>query len=174
MIKYPDNLAKPLVEGYALNVDMGVDNTAMNNGMSKQRRRHRIMHQKFTVTFMMGLKNLREWQLWVNDNAYDDWFALPLTSYASALEGKHCSFHKARFISDLEIVAVNSNVIRVTVEIEAAPEDVGIPATLTNDWIVAKDPADPSAPDWFVAGTPAHTYTDDVHAGTPQFPAARV
>lgn len=181
MTDYPSIFPEPMIDGYTISVDMGVVRTNMETGRSKQRRRYRDMPSIFTLEFAITLAQLGSWQTWVNAYAYQ-YFTMDMVSYTTSNKvGANCSPHTVRFISDLSLTPINANAFRVSVMAEVAPIEsfTTPPVILTDKWIIAGDPANPSALDvtvdqWIVAGIPSATYTDWVVAGSPSGPAALV
>ena len=173
---YPENFPLPLWAAYNYNVDMQVIRTPFDIGYQRQRRTHKLMPHIFSVTFRMKEIELGAWQDWVNDNAYN-WFDMPVNDMYSSSEGKVCTVQTVRFIGDLAIRMRHAKYFDVTTQMELAPKtysDAVGAIIKTEDWIIAKDPADPSTPDWYVARTPANPATDMVNPGNPRRPAATV
>ena len=174
VLLYPAKYPRPLIEGYQITTDMGVRRTEMNSGFAKQRRLYRTMPLYFNFTFTVKISDLHDWQIWVDDNAYD-WFEMDATSHLSGYEGDNCSPHVIRFMSDLTITPIDHNFVNVNVKAEMSHEfKYEIPVPKTNDWIVARTPGNPATPDLYFAGTPVAPSVNDIQAGTPPFPAAVV
>ena len=183
--KYPASFPAPMVEGYGINVDMGVISTQMSSGVRRIRRRHRSMPMVFSFNFAVKVLELDSWQTWVDSNAYT-WFEIPATSFLTGMvqNDKHCSPHIVRFISDLSMSPINANAFTVQVAAELAPTSkYSRPGIFTDDWIIAGDPANPSANvptantytgSWVRAstGAPVNAATDWINSGSPAFPAA--
>ena len=122
MTKYPASMVEPTIAAYSIGVDMGVLRTQIRSGIPRQRRRHRTMPQKFTFSFVIKINDLDVWQEWVNDFAYE-WFEINIMSYLTnnGTDGKACSPHTVRFISDIALSAFDYDHFNVTVNAEMAP-----------------------------------------------------
>jgi len=169
---YPTSFPLPLIEKYDLEVDMGLRRTAMDCGSTRQRRRYRSMPTYFTFGFILSIEELHDWQAWVEANAYD-WFVMDITSRASV--HLPCVPHQVRFISGLEINAVNEELFSVDVTAELIPEAKALVyVEQTGDWILSGIPASPSTPDWIIGKTPIDHSINWVISGTPKKPASIV
>lgn len=163
---YPTRFPEPTINGYGINVKMGVVRGNLSMGYAKQRRKYKTMPQRFSLSFAIPIELLNDWQTWVNDNAYV-YFNINLTSYHTTT-GK-CSTHSVRFTSDLAITPLTPRVFTVSVTAEEN-HTVGItkpPLPVTCDWIIAKTASDPSSPDWYIANTPSTIPADVVIGGNP-------
>lgn len=165
---YPSGLPQPVIDGYAINVDMGLIRNSMETGRFRQRRRYKTMPQHFTLSFIMKTNQLHNWQLWVDLYAYS-YFNIQLFSYKTE-KGK-CSTHSIRFTSNLAISPMANDVIRVDVTAEELEEAVVV---LDDMWIIAHTPAAPATPKWVLSHTPGTAPNDLVICGTPSNPSARV
>jgi len=173
---YPNIFPLPTLNNYAINVDMGVTRVQMERGNTKQRRRYTTMPQRFNATFILPFENLQKWQLWVNRYGYE-YFSINLTSYITdGANGDRCNVHFARFIGDLAIRPLTRDVVEVTAILESpnSEQDVDSPIEFTDDWYIAKTPADASTPHWYIGGSPDAPSIDHYIAGSPNNPAAFV
>lgn len=168
MTDYPSTLRIPEWTPYSLSVDAGVRRTQMDSGNSRQRRKYKTMPTTFSLTFVMTWKQLRTWQAWWNQHAYD-WFNMPAVSALgdpASTSRTDCYMHTVRCISNLTIS--NSNVaaycrVQCVIETRSSTQTLAqsgwIRAGSANnpspDWIIAGDTGNPS-PDWIIAGTPAN------------------
>jgi hypothetical protein len=173
MKTYPSSFPTPLIDGYGIGVDMGLLRTPFESGRSRQRRRYTSMPTAFNFSFAVKVKDLDSWQQWVNQNAYT-WFKIKAMSYLTGATNDTCSEHVVRFTSDLSITPITAEAVKIDVTAEQAPTDLfAPPVPLTDDWIIARTPANPSV-DWYIARTPANPAPDVVVAGSPNSPAAIV
>jgi len=113
---YPASFPTPMINGYALSVDMGVLRGDIQTGRPEQRRRYGA-HTKFAFAFAIPLKELDTWQSWANSDGYD-WFILNATSAVQVNGHSKCVTHKVRFISNLNIQSITGAVVLVTVQAE--------------------------------------------------------
>lgn len=176
--QYPSNLPKPLIDGYRIDVDMGVVRTAFGSGVARQRRLYRNMPEVYTWIFMVPVKDLYAWQDWVKKNAYT-WFKIDIFSSESSRQGTRysaCTPHVVRFTSELSIKPFNQDQhVQISVTGELAPRDLySPPAVLSDNWIVAKTPPDVATPDWIYTRRLFEVATDEIVAGSPVFPAATI
>lgn len=109
---YPKEFPEPTINGYGIAVNMGIVRTEMENGYAKQRKRLLNMPQSFNMVFAIPLDMLNKWQVWVNDNAYED-FNINLTSFETTTG--FCSTHVVKFISDLNIQPLTADTFNISV-----------------------------------------------------------
>lgn len=166
MNHWPSVLPTPTIEGYALNVDMGLTRTEMEKGIAKQRRRYRTMPTKATVQFAVSQAQFTTFQNWVHSFGFE-WFEMNLTSFL----GK-CVTHEVRFITDLGITPINDNAFTIAAMLEIRLGTA--PAVLSDDWIISGNVTSASSPDWWIAKTPPSPSTDTVIGGSPKSPSAYV
>jgi len=175
--QYPSTLPDPLIEGYQIDVDMGVVRTAFGSGVARQRRLYRNMPEIYTWAFTVPVKDLYAWQEWVKSNAYS-WFKMNIFSSDSSRQNptKVCTPHVVRFISELSITPLNRDQhVQISVTGELAPRSLySPPAVLSDNWIVAKTPLDVATPDWIYPRRLFEVATDEIVAGSPLFPAATI
>jgi hypothetical protein len=120
MTTYPAEFQCAQITPYTIAVDMGVLRTQMEGGGARQRRLYRTMPTVYSLEFVMTVGELGDWQVWVNDHAYD-WFLIDnLESYKAGLEGQVSSPHTIRFISNLAIDNPVYGWVRVKVQAEEA------------------------------------------------------
>lgn len=183
---YPTNYPLPTIEGYGIDVDMGVIRTQFNGGRIRQRRVYSTMPQTFTLRFVVELAGLKTWQNWVNDHAYT-WFDLRIASYMNE-PTEHCKEHSIRFTSNLSISPLTDDgkYFAVTVTAEQnfgtnAYENTGsggIPPggiVEDGDWIIGGTPAKPNdAIGPVINGHPSRLYPDTIIGGSPRVPSAVV
>jgi len=171
---YPANFPCPQLLPYDWAVNMGVLRTPMDSGHARQRRLFRTMPHVFQFEFMVPVALLGQWQVWVNDFAYD-FFLMDGQSMWSSLLGVAVSPHSVRFVTDLEFNQVSRAYVRARVAAELDPRQQAIsnPVIPSFQWIVAGTPQAPSI-DGVVAGTPAAPALDRIIAGTPTAPVAVV
>jgi len=169
---YPTGFPLPLIEKYGIEVDMGLSRTMMDSGSTRQRRNYRSMPTYFSFDFALPIKELHDWQVWVDANAYD-WFVMDITSRASV--HLPCVPHQVRFISELEINVINEEIFSVSVKAELIPEaEAFVYVEQTGDWILSGIPAIPSTPDWIIGKTPIDHSINWVISGTPKKPVSIV
>jgi len=113
---YPAIFPTPMIDGYALGVDMGVLRGDIQTGRPEQRRRYGA-HTKFTFDFAIALNELDTWQSWANSDGYD-WFIMNATSAVQVNGHSRCVTHKVRFTSNLNIQPITGTTVRVTVQAE--------------------------------------------------------
>jgi len=175
--QYPSGWPLPTIDGYSIEVDMGVVRTPMGSGLARQRRMYRNMPETYSWTFALEAKNFFAWQEWAKKKAFT-WFQIDIFTPESSRKGTDsaCTPHIARFISEIKVEPLGGDrYLRISVQAELAPRDVYTPpAVLTSDWIDAKNPADPSTPDWYWPNRIFMVASDEVVAGSPIFPAAFV
>lgn len=109
MTDYPVNFPQPTVNGFSNSIDTGLVRTEMENGFAKQRRRLYTMPQSFSLTFIVPIRQLNKWQLWVDSFAYDA-FNMDI----SGKDGK-CKPVQIQFTSDLAISGLTKDVFSVSV-----------------------------------------------------------
>lgn len=129
--------------------------------------------EKYDVTVVLTTKQLWDFQSWANMFGYD-WHFMPLVShYSGFAKSQGAIAHRSRFISDINISAMNADTfrVRVSVEIDPLTRPLGI-VVRTGNWIIAGTSPAPSTPDWIIARTPANPSPDVIEAGTPDTPAA--
>ena len=118
-ISYPKSFPDPLVNGYEISVNMGVIRSNMNTGTIQQRRKQKTMPTIFTLEFAVPLEILGSWQTWVNEFAYN-YFTINIVSHLTGDTDSSCSPHVIRFITNLSLSPITSNVYSVTVSAELA------------------------------------------------------
>lgn len=150
--QYPTTFPCPRIAAYTVGSDMGILRSGMENGRSRQRRKHKTMPQAIQMTFGMYLESLNMWQIWANQYAYE-WFYCPAVTYATAdVKHPHDSPIIVRFISDITWTTVSHDFIDVTVRAEMAPEaasatgEVGV-------WVIGRRPSNP-ATNVLIGGSP--------------------
>jgi hypothetical protein len=142
VIDYPASL--PCVsraQGLNETAYAGVVRTPMEAGNARQRRMHRTLPHRLTLTWEMAQTELAAFVTWANAHAWDQWIALDLPGLLASREGVNVTATPVRFISDLEQELIAGQGLwywRVRVEAEWQPvaaEDLA-PLPL-GDWIVA-------------------------------------
>lgn len=171
MVLYPSTLPCPQISDYQVVVNAAVSSVAFDHGNTRQRRGVKTEHHTFSMSLVLTIPQLWQWQSWANKYGYD-WHYMPLESSYSGFANGALLDHLIRYIGDITIVPVNADHMRVTfqAEMDLSSLPVGI-ITPSGNWIVAKTPASP-ATDWIIAKTPASPSTDIIIAGTPAMPAA--
>jgi hypothetical protein len=167
---YPDAFPKPTVQGYGIEVDMGLIRTEFDTGNHRQRRTYKTMPHQFALNFAMSVTQLYAWQNWVNQNAYT-WFSLDMMSFLTGNVPGHCSQHLVRFISNLSITPMTQTHVQVSVAAEMTDPLGNVIITSDGDWIIGGDPESPSA-DWVIGGEPDAASQDFTNPGTPQYPSS--
>lgn len=158
MIAYPDTLACPSrVEGYSDQAAAGLVRTPFEAGNSRQRRTHRNLPQRISLTFVMEQARYADWLTWVNANAFDQWVVMNLPGVLAGRKGTGTAPTPVKFMSDIasELVPIHRLWYwRARVEAEWLPTATDVAALL---WISAGDPATAGTlGNWIIAGTPAN------------------
>lgn len=170
---YPAEFRCAQITPYRIAVDMGVLRTPMDSGLQRQRRLYRTMPHTFQLEFVMTVVELGDWQVWVNQYAYD-YFIMPrLESFYAGRLGEISSPHSCRFTSNLDIDNPVFGWVRVRVSAELDPlQPISGPTVPTNLWVVGGTPPTPSNVNTIIAGAPPAPGADAIVAGSPAFPAA--
>ncbi len=172
MLTYPANFPCPSrSQGHSVAIASGVVRTPMEAGNTRQRRSQRVMPHVISLTFMVEQAAIGDWLTWANLYAWDQFFTIPAPGLVASRAGKKVAPTLVRFMSDLQmqLMAVHRLwywSIRVDAEYLPTQEDLhpmlwiigGAPGdddTLTRPNYIAGTPANPSTPDWILAGTPA-------------------
>lgn len=173
---YPDKFPQPTVEGFGLDLGMGVLRTAFESGVHRQRRQFYNMPTEVSLRFVIPVKQLREWTLWANSGAYTWFDGIRAASYINTPD-EHCANHKLRFIGDIAMSPVGGEYMAVTVRAELVYQFYEPPSYDPGwtgaDWVIAESPASPAV-DWVVAGTPLHPNKDIIVPGTPAAPSVTI
>lgn len=172
MTEYPESYPLPLVQGYAIDVDMGLIRTTFETGRVRQRRNYQTMPHLFGFTFVVGTRDLWDWLRWVNSYAYD-WFEMDCTSFLTGYQESsgYCSAHAVRFASNIRMTSVDREYFEVNVTAEMVDPLDSVQIQASGDWIIGGDPDNPAGDD-IIAGDPENPADDETNPGTPQFPAA--
>ena len=173
MTDYPKSLPCPTISEYKGVVDLGLLAVKFNRGNTRRRRMAANRLETYDLTFAYNSQQLWLFQTWANMFGYD-WHYMPIiTHYSGFIDPVHLLLHRVRITSDITITALGADMfrVRVSVELDTASRPFGITVPSGN-WIIARTPVSPSAPDWVVAQTPSAPSTDTISAGTPVLPAA--
>lgn len=144
-----------------------------DGGNTLQRRRSIKMLHGWQATWFMTQAEYERAMPWFNEHA-----AEPFLITAGSIAG-YAVPHSMRLMSTLKSTPVMTErglywEVQALLQWDPSDDNVNMWPDLGN-WIIANNPAAPSAPDWYVAGTPvAPSNTDLVIAGTPALPNANV
>lgn len=170
---WPATLPNPVANPHDFIVNMGVSRVRMQAGNTKQRRMFRHMPTQWGLAWQVDTKHMMALTKWIHQFG-TDWFECPVVSMYAARNGKIIDLLTCRVIGDLSIAPDGHNLWRVSTEVEISPEIYQKHVIVTKDWIIAGNPASPSAPDWYIGGTPALPSVDTVLPGRPGAPNATV
>ena len=175
---YPHSLpCASRVEGHSAVAYAGIIRTPMTAGNTRQRRAHRQLPQQIALAFVVPQTQLADWMAWVNENAFDTWFAMNLPGVLASRAGNPTAPVPIRFTSDIQLELLTVERLwywRIRVDAEwmptvedLAPGPLWVVATRPGEatglpWIIAGDPATP-APDWIIAGDPAAPSASRAH-----------
>lgn len=160
MIFYPSSL--PCVsraQGLNETAYAGVVRTPMEAGNSRQRRMHRTLPHRLSLTWEMAQTDLAAFLTWVNAYAWDNWVLLDLPGLRASRRSVNVTGTPVRFISDLTEELITGTGLwywRVRVDAEWQPTTDDLALVPIASWIVAGTPGDPSSDQWIVAGTPGN------------------
>lgn len=117
--QYPSTLPRPTFSGFGATVASGVIR-ADSDSHQAQRRVHTTMPHTFTLSFVMGLTEWAQWQLWSLEYGYR-WFELDLpTLYAGKLN-ESTAPALIRFTSGFNATLLAAEQVQVSVTAEMAP-----------------------------------------------------
>ena len=167
---YPSTFPTPTIQGYAMQVDMGIIRTPFDTGRYRQRRTYKTIPHTFQFRFVVKNTDLDDWLQWVNNYAYE-WFQINIYSFLTPQTNETCSPHAIRFISNISIAPLTTKYLEIGVTAEMVDPLNNIITPLTQQWIIGGTPIDPST-EWIIGGTPDAPSPDFTNAGTPQSPAA--
>ena len=171
MTDYPSTLPCPQIEGYRVETDFGISRVQFEHGNVRQRRSVESEVNTFSLSLVLSIRQLWEWQSWANMYGYE-WHWMSLESHYSSFGNGVLIPHYIRYIGDISIEAIDADYVRVSFQAESdvdtLPQGVVIK---TRDWIIGGTPPAPS-PNWIIARTPSNPSTDNVIAGSPGSPAA--
>lgn len=167
MTAYPSTLPPPLISGYQVDVSVGVSAVVFENGRTRQRRSVQNQRHNFSLSLVLSIAQLWEWQSWANRYGYD-WHYLDLVSNFSGFTTSTAIPHYIRYTSDISIQPVSGGHVQVTVqaEMDINTLPLGI-VTPTGDVIIGGTPASPNSSNSIQAGIPASPSTDFIIAGSP-------
>ena len=171
MPQYPVSLPCPQIDGYQVNIDYGLTSVAFEHGNNRQRRKAKVEKHIFSMSLVLSIKQLWTWQSWANQFGFD-WHTMNLESNYSGFTTETQVPHTIRYISDIDIEAIDADYVRVSfqAEMDSNTPPAGI-VKPSGNWIVGRTPAAPPA-DWIIGGSPAAPSPSTITAGTPGLPAA--
>ena len=166
MPAFPSTFPCPSVEPFSMELSAGLVRTAFEAGLSRQRRRFKNLPHTMSLRWVLNQKQLGQVIPWLNDNGYS-WFELSLPSELAGQQNQSIVPHEVRLISDLAcnlIMYDKTDATKCVWEVSATIEWMQYsstvkPSTVTNNWIIARDPGNPS-PDWIIARDPANPSPD--------------
>ena len=185
---WPADLPCPQIADHSAEIYTAVVRTPFEGGNTRQRRIHNQIPHAIKLTWIFKQKLELGMALnWINVNGFN-WFSINLPGALASIKNKDTTPTTVRFISDLQTKLIHTTngyvwFMEGTVEWEPADSDFGSTGSMffTGDWIIAGDPATPSAPDvtyvsdWVIAGDPPFPNSNKlVIAGDPITPAALV
>lgn len=169
---YPSGLPLPLVSGYGVNVDHGLSAVTFERGNTRQRRGVSRQRHVFSLSMILTIPHLWEWQSWANRYGYD-WHLMDLQSSYSGAASTRLIPHTVRYISDISIQLIDHQRVQVSVQAEMDLDTLPIGIVVpSGDWYVGGTPASPSNSNNILAGTPAAPSSNVIIAGSPGLPAA--
>ena len=166
MPAFPSTFPCPQVDPFSMELSAGLVRTAFESGLSRQRRRFKNLPHTMSLRWVLNQKQLGQVIPWLNDNGYS-WFELSLPSELAGQQNQSTVPHEVRLISDLAcnlIMYDKTDATKCVWEVSATIEwmkysSTSKPSTTINDWIIARDPGNPS-PDWIIARDPANPSPD--------------
>lgn len=163
---YPSTLPCPQIDGYQIETDFNVSRVTFEHGNTRQRRYAEHEVHTFSLSLVLSIRQLWEWQSWANQYGYD-WHWMQLESHYSAAGKNGLLPHYIRYISDISIAPVDADYVRVSfqAEMDLNTQPQGV-VQVTRNWILAGVPLTPST-NWIVARTPDDPSTDHIIAGSP-------
>lgn len=169
---YPFGLPQPLVSGYGVDVNYGLSAVTFERGNTRQRRGVSRQRHVFSLSMILTIPQLWEWQSWANRYGYD-WHLMDLQSSFSGAASVRLIPHTVRYISDISVQLVDHAHVQVAVQAEMDLNTLPIGAVIpSGDWYVGGTPASPSSSNSVQAGTPAAPSSNVITAGSPGVPAA--
>jgi hypothetical protein len=161
---YPSGLPAPSVEGYSVDTQYGISAIAFERGNTRQRRGAKRERHVSSLSMVLSISELWQWQSWANRYGYD-WHYMDLASSYSGATSDVLVPHYVRYIGDISVQQLSPTHVRVAVQAELNVSVLPLAAEeLPADWIIAGTPASPST-DTITAGTPASPSTDTIIAG---------
>lgn len=167
-IAYPDDLpCCSRVDGHTQTIDAGLVRTPMGAGNARQRRAHKSLAHRITLTFVMAQGDYADWLTWMHENGYSHFFNLDLPGLLAGRQDSGTALVPVRLCSNItaELIPIHRLWYwRARVEAEWMPTAAERAAwgwfvapawnESTTRWLVAGTPAVPSTPDWVLSGTP--------------------
>ena len=122
MVTYPTSLPCPMIEGYSIDVDMGVLRSK-ERGFPQQRRNFTTMPHVIKCKFSLSLKQWGYWQEFFSREALG-WFWLDLPSMYAGLKNVRTVPHLVRLTDVVTIDTRSSTHITASVTLELAPSTI--------------------------------------------------
>ena len=126
MPAYPSTFPCPMIEGYQIDVDMGVIRSK-DRGLPAQRRTFSTMPHSIKCKFSLSIKEWGYWQEWITKDGRG-WFTIDLPSMYSFLNGPRTTAHLARttphlvrLMSTIVIDTKTATHITASITLEVAP-----------------------------------------------------
>lgn len=185
---WPAELPCPQIADHKAEIYTAVVRTPFEGGNTRQRRVHNQIPHAISLSWIFKQKVELGLALnWLNINGFN-WFTINIPGALASIKNLDTTLTTVRLISDLKTQLIHTTDgyvwhMEATAEWEPLDSDFGAAgaAFYTGQWIIAGDPATPSAPDvsyaadWVIAGDPAHPNSSrTVIAGNPITPAALV
>lgn len=175
---YPATFPAPKVSGYTGDIDSAVDRSV--GLFADQSRTFETSPTSLSMQFLMTLDLFGQWSHWIDQNAVENYILMDcVDQYDWPVPGGKPPLDSqlVRMSSGYSISPVGSSYVEVKAVVQVIPRDIGTavsgigsevvpPINLADDWIVARQPYDPS-PWGVVANKPATVPTNIVAAEKP-------
>jgi hypothetical protein len=122
--QYPDKYPCPQLDGFSQTVSMGVARTEIPYHQA-QRRIYKTMPTTVSMTFVMTISQLGDWQNWILQNGFD-WFWMNLPGLYAGREDKNTSAVLVRLVSGVSVSSLSSTHVEVSCAVEYSPSMVGV------------------------------------------------
>ena len=125
MIDYPKGWPVPLIEGFRIDVDAGVQRSIIDTGYYRQSNEYYWQPETYSVDFVVPAQDFGDWQDWMNEFS-GQWFRIDMMSHMSSKDGRtehFCTPHIVRLIDDLMVTPFmgQQQQIKVSTKLELAP-----------------------------------------------------
>ena len=172
-LDWPQDFPNPNVNPNSAAVKTGVRRVQMQGGNVRQRRLYQHMPMVASVAVEARTDKMMEVTKWIHTQGFT-WFNLPLMTMWASKDGKMIDLLSVRVISNLQTRSLGHDYWNISFNVEVDPEVYSSSAVLTNYWIIARSPANPSSPDWYVAKDPKSPPQNTVVGGRPNNPSSTV